>query len=126
MTMPHARAGSVALHQACVIEAVGVLAAVSGCATAGHDETGRRISGPAARGTLQHGADIAAKICFSILRFGIRLWPNNTKADIAEMSAFDEACRIYPMRHTDSSQVSTSFLTWSFAIPYRSWIIPSS
>ena len=48
------------------------------------------------------------------------------KADIAEMSAFDETCRIYPMRHTDSSQVSTSFLTWSFAIPYRSWIIPSS
>ena len=31
MTMPHARAGSLALHQACVIEAVGVLAAVSGC-----------------------------------------------------------------------------------------------
>jgi hypothetical protein len=29
--MPHARAGSLALHQACVIEAVGVLAAVSGC-----------------------------------------------------------------------------------------------
>ena len=32
VTMPHARAGSLALHQACVIEAVGVLAAVSGCA----------------------------------------------------------------------------------------------
>jgi len=30
VTMPHARAGSLALHQACVIEAIGLLAPVSG------------------------------------------------------------------------------------------------
>jgi hypothetical protein len=34
VTMPHARAGSLALHQACVIEAIGLLAPVSGCASA--------------------------------------------------------------------------------------------
>jgi len=36
--------------------------------TAGQNETGRPIPGPAARGTLQHGSDIAAKICFSTRR----------------------------------------------------------
>jgi hypothetical protein len=33
------------------------------------------------------------------------------KADIAGMSAFDDAYRIYSACHTDSSQASTSFLT---------------
>ena len=33
------------------------------------------------------------------------------KADIAGMSAFDDAYQIYSACHTDSSQASTSFLT---------------